>query len=168
MIRLHLRLLRLLLRLLSRSDISSTRRGHIFWRYSPRRLSLPFQPIHSRTEGRLKLWLLGLLRELLLLEVLQLGVVDAGVIPGVGREVELREVLGGIYCGWWFIILRPVGHGHSPPICRYGETFIDVRKRLRDLIVNRTTRVSRLDGMRDPKSRLIMAHRNTERAWGCG
>jgi hypothetical protein len=107
------------------------------------------------------LLLLGLLlRELLLLlEVLQLGVVDAGVIAGVGRKVELGEVLGGIYCGW-FIILGPVRHGHSPPICRYGETFIDVRKRLRDLIVNRTTRVSRLDEVCDPKSRLI-ARRNT-------
>jgi hypothetical protein len=66
--------------------------------------------------------------------------------------------LGCIYCGW-FIILWPVRHGHSPPICRYGETFIDARKRLRDLIVNTTTRVSRLDGLCDPKSRLI-ARRN--------
>jgi len=87
-----------------------------------------------------------------------LGVVDAGVIAGVGRKVELGEVLGCIYCGW-FIILGPVRHGHSPPICRYGETFIDARKRLRDLIVNRTTRVSRLDGLCGPKSRLI-ARRN--------
>src|SRR6202022_3025329 len=125
-------MVRRLLLLLLRSHSTRARRCGGLGRQSIRRLALSFQSIDLGTERRCELLLLRLLRKLLLTKV-ELAIVYAGVAAGILRNVE-RKMGGGVY---WFVILWPVRHGHSPPICRYGATSREARIGLRGLIVDK-------------------------------
>ena len=58
--------------------------------------------------------------------------VDGGIVARVLLQGELREMGSRIQCRR-FVILWPVRHGHSPPICRWSRLSIVVRGTMRRL-----------------------------------